>query len=129
MDCALLPKRAPTPAAVIALPAVPVEPASLLATGGRLLLAVLRSLLFNGVVELLEELTADVASLAEVAVVVTEGDASEVGALSETATVSDPDEDDPETLLSEEFPLLLLVVFMEVFGDKLLLLVVLVSGS
>lgn len=113
---------------MIALPAVTEQPDSL---ARRLLLAVLRSLLFNGVVELLLELTVAVASLAalDVVEVVTEGDASEVGPLPVTATDSEPDEDDPETLLSEEFPLLLLVVFMEVFGDKLLLLVVLLVGS
>lgn len=127
MDCALLPNSAPTPAAMIELPAVE----SLPPVFRRLLLVVFRSLLFNGVVELVLTVVGSPGTTA--VEVVTDGEASEAtGAVpSETLTASEPVEDDPEWFMSEEFPLLLLVVFIELFGDNklvLLLLVVLVGS-
>lgn len=126
LDWALLPNKAPTPAAVRED-----SPAEI-----RLWLMALRSLLLvlTGVVDAaeLDELTgiAEEVSLgAAVVEVVTDGERSEDGAASATDTVSAPDAedvDDPERLISEEFPLLLLVVFSVLFGDKLARLVVLV---
>lgn len=108
-----LPKRAPTPAAISEL----LPAASAL---GRFWLTALRSLLLadNGVTVAELELTVVVVSEggAPVVEVVIEGERSEE---SETATVSEPDEDEPDTLASEEFPLLLLVVFSVLFGDRL----------
>lgn len=106
-----LPNRAPTPAAVSEL-----LPASVV---GRFWFTALRSLLLladNGVAVELELTVVVVSEGAPVVEVVIEGERSEE---SETATVSEPDEDEPDTLASEEFPLLLLVVFSVLFGDRL----------
>lgn len=114
------PKRAPTPAAVRELPG---------SCEDRFWFTALRSLLLlvNGVAAAELELTVVVASAGGCDVeVVMEGERREVSEVA--ATVRDP-ADEPDTLASEEFPLLLLVVFSVLFGERLAGLVGLVDDD